>query len=129
MHQPHEAVVPERDLKHPRSLATTLLAPRAVLTPASPPALPGYAPGRLRSDSDVEHALVAAFTARYPEYSRLSHDELLQLAATYLSDADHETNARLRAEGVPTNWRPDLDPADDFLDVLTGAAFVGSDYR
>jgi hypothetical protein len=67
-----------------------------------------YAPGPVRHGADREHSLAAAFVDRHPEYARLSHLELVTLAATYRSPADQDVRDALEDEGVPMDWhRPD----------------------
>jgi hypothetical protein len=68
-------------------------------TPRSP-----YSPGPLRAVTDEEHALVETFLELYPQYQRLSHFELVTLAATYRDDEDQAMRDALEAEGVPSDW-------------------------
>ena len=74
-----------------------------------------YSPGTVRRTTDNEHAAVVAFVDRHPEYARLSHLELVTLAATYRGpDRDAEVDA-LEDAGVPLDWHRTSD-ADDFYD-------------
>lgn len=71
-------------------------------TPSSP-----YAPGALRAVTDAEHARVAVFCERHPEYvGRLGYEGLRQIAATYLDEGDQAVRGELRSAGVPAGWRP-----------------------
>ena len=85
------------------------------------PALPSdthrspYTPGPVRRSTDDEHAAIAAFVDRHPEYARLSCIELATLAATYRGpERDAEMDA-LEDAGVPLDWHRTGD-ADDFYD-------------
>jgi hypothetical protein len=127
VHQHYEPIVPAvtDHSAIPRRRATTALALRPVPSPSLRPAPAPYAPGRLRTASDHEAAVVAGFKSRFPEFERLGHDELLQIAATYLSDDDHLTRAKLRGEGVPAGWRRDR---GDDADMSLEHGLMGSDY-
>lgn len=91
-------------------------------------AAPAPAAGAIRSTTDHEHAVVAAFLARHPEYNRLGHDGVLALASTYLDEQDHEERAGLADEGVPV--APYLfNPYALVMDDEAGVDNYGSDYQ
>jgi len=83
----------------------------ALIQPETPIDL--YAAGRLRRVSDTERLAVQVFLNRYPEYRRLSHDELVVMAETYLDDETATERAALEAEGVPADWRRIDDSKED----------------
>jgi hypothetical protein len=58
----------------------------------------------VRRSSDNEHAAVAAFVERHPEYARLSHLELATLAATYRGPERVAERDSLEDAGVPLDW-------------------------
>jgi hypothetical protein len=66
---------------------------------------PDYHPGLIREATDHEHGAVSAFVAQHPEYAKLSTDAVEQVMATYRTDEEHETFARLHGEGVTPEWR------------------------
>ena len=67
-----------------------------------------YSPGPVRRSADAEHAAVAAFIERYPEYARLSHLEIATLAATYTGPERTTECFALEDAGVPQGWaRPE----------------------
>ena len=63
-----------------------------------------YAPGPVRCAADNEHAAVAAFVDRHPEYASLSHLELVTLAATYVGPEVAAEHDALEDAGVPLDW-------------------------
>jgi hypothetical protein len=73
--------------------------------PALPdPARDPYSPGPVRRSTDREYAVVAAFVERHPSYAKLSHIELVTLAATYLDAAGCAERAALEDAGVSPGW-------------------------
>ncbi|MBF6571700.1 MAG: hypothetical protein IVW54_22905 [Candidatus Binataceae bacterium] len=54
-----------------------------------------YAAGRLRETTDTERSRAEALCERHPEFARLGHDQLLQVADTYLDEADHALRSEL----------------------------------
>ena len=91
----------------------TLPAIRRQGVPALAPKPADYSPGRIRHESDGELAAVQALTADFPEYAKLPHDAVVDMAATFLTDEEHEERAQLRAAGVPGGWRPPFDSYND----------------
>ena len=73
-------------------------------TPRSP-----YSPGPVRRSADGERAAVEAFVDRHPEYGRLSHLELVTLAATYVGPERSVECHALEDAGVPLDWRIPFD--------------------
>lgn len=71
--------------------------------PATPPA--DYAAGRIRHETDGELTAVQAYTHDFPELAKLPHDAIIDAASTFLTDAEREERAQLRAAGVPGGWR------------------------
>lgn len=87
--------------------ASAAVVPAAANSAAPLPAVSDlYAPGAVRAGSDAEHALVAAFVSAHPEYERLGHEGVLQIAATFKDSLDHYIDGELRAAGVPLDWEP-----------------------
>jgi hypothetical protein len=85
----------------------------------TPPAL--YAPGFIRRGADRQRAVIDAFVAKYPQYSKLPPDVLVQYAATYRDDKDHALEQEFRDNGVLHGARVDYSrPAGrDWDDVPT----------
>lgn len=89
-----------------------LPAVRKSPTLAAIPAAGDYAAGRIRHETDGELAAVQALTHDFPEYAKLPHDAIVDAAAGFLTDEQHEERAQLRAAGVPGGWRrPDDEDA------------------
>ena len=87
-----------------RSLTFDVVVSQPALPSAATPA-DRYLPGTFRQATDCVHAAVSAFLAHHPEYARLSTDAIEQVLATYRTDEEHETAARLGDEGVPVGRR------------------------
>ena len=68
-----------------------------------------YSPGPLRRGADQEQNLAEAFCARHPEFARLSHMELVTLAATYVGPERRAECAALEDAGVPSDWHMPFD--------------------
>ena len=77
---------------------------------ATPPA--DYSPGRIRHESDGELDAVLALTHDFPEYAKLPHDAIVDAAACFRTDDEHEERARLREAGA-LDWRQ---PGDDLME-------------
>jgi hypothetical protein len=77
-------------------------------TPRSP-----YSPGPVRRSADSERAAVEAFVDRHPEYGRLSHLELVTLAATYVGPGRSAERDALDEAGVSLDWHRPFDDEDD----------------
>lgn len=79
------------------------LATRSALAETHPAT--GNQPRTLRSATDAERQRVERFCVDHPEYARLGHEPLLQVASTFLDDEDLALRGELRAAGVPMGWR------------------------
>ena len=69
--------------------------PAVTDSPSSP-----YAPGALRATTDCERERVERLCLAHPEFAKLGHDPLLQLAETYLDDEDRALRSELPREAV-----------------------------
>lgn len=104
----------QSSLSSPRSRfsGSSSSKPRSLPVVADSPSSP-YAPGALRVATDGERERVEALCAQYPEFARLGYEPLLQIAETYLDDADHALRAELPmgAAGYRRHDEDDVNPA------------------
>lgn len=63
----------------------------------------------IRSVTDAERERAAAFCARHPEFEKLGHDALMQVAGTYRDLDDHAVIDGLRGTGAECWHRVESD--------------------
>lgn len=72
----------------------------------------GYAPGAIRTATDQEAAAVRKFLADFPEFKGQPHDVILQHAALYRPEEEHDLREAMEDEGVPVDMHFRRDDTD-----------------